>query len=111
MNTKITIKGIHEHEAAEQDKALRNYINDHIKHIDLLLKYVKEPVNVDITLDVHRTHHHHICDIRVHGPRGFEIVVKKEDPEMYKAIDKCLDVVKEEIIRHKDKQVDFKKHK
>ena len=64
---------------------------------------------IDITLDVLKTHHHHVCNIRIHGPHGFEIVVKKEDPEMNKAIDKCIDVVNEEIVRHKDKQIDFKK--
>lgn len=108
MNTNITIKGIHEHEA-EKSKALRNYIEDHLKHIDMLLKYVQEPVHLDITLDVLRTHHHHVCDVRIHGPHGFEIIVKKEDPEMYKAIDRCLDVVNEEIVRYKQKQVDAKK--
>lgn len=107
MNINITIKGIHEHEA-EKDQALRNYINDNLKHLDMLLKYVQEPIYIDITLDVLKTHHHHVCDVRIHGPR-FEIIVKKEDPEMYKAIDKCLDVVNEEIVRHKQKQVSLNK--
>ena len=105
----IVVRGIEEHEAVKLSDSIRNYINDNFGEIEHLLDYVQEPVYVEMAATVSRPHPTNTqFDLRIHGPR-FEIIVKKEGPELYKLIDEVLDLAVQKIIEHKDKQIDFRK--
>lgn len=108
MKKTIVIRGIHDHEA-EKSNSIRNYIEekDFIK-IQKLLDHIKEPVFVNIAIDIHRPHPHHICDMRIHGPH-FEIIIKKEGPELYKVIDEVFDETFNQLVKYKEKQIELRK--
>lgn len=108
MNKTITIRGIHETEATKLSNAIRNYINENFDKQQKLLAYVKEPVYIDVTVDVIKPHPNHIVSFRIHGPH-FEVIIKKEGPEMYKVIDNVLDLITQKLIEHKGKIMDLKK--
>jgi len=104
MNRTITIKGIHDHEA-EHSKSIRNYIEDRLDKLEKLLQFINDPVFLNITIEVSKPHPHHLCDLRIHGPNHLEIIVKKEDPELYKVIDYSLDLAEQEVIKFKEKML------
>ncbi len=104
----IYVRGIEEHEAEKLSHSIRNYINENFGEIDHLLEFVPNPVYINITIDVLKPHPHHGVDLRIHGPH-FEIIVKKDGPELYKIIDGVFDIAKNKIIEHKRKQVDQKR--
>lgn len=108
MNKTITIKGIKESEA-KHSESIRNYIESKMGPIEKLLSYVDDPKFFNFTIDAERTHHHHVADLRIHCPHNFDVIVKKEGPELYKLIDECLDVAREEITEHKRRMVDERK--
>jgi len=109
MNTTIYVRGIHEHEAKKLSDSIRNYINEmDMGRIENLLRKAHEPIFLDITVTVAKPHPHHECDLRIHGPQ-FEIIVKKEGPELYKVIDEVFDETIQRIIKHKEKQDEHNK--
>lgn len=108
MIKKITVRGIHEHEA-ERSQSIRNYIEQKdISKLQKLLEHTKEPVTFEVTVDIHKTHPHHECLVRVYAPH-FEVIVKKENTEAYKAIDEALDQTFRQLAKHKEEQVDKRK--
>lgn len=110
MNTTIYVRGIHESEAQKLSDSIRNYINEiNLPKVEKLLNDSKEPIFTDITITAHRPHPHHECDLRIHGPHNFEIIVKKEGPELYKIIDEVFDECIRKIIQHKEKLIDKRK--
>jgi ribosomal subunit interface protein len=108
MNKTITIRGIDDREADKSD-SLRNYIDDVITgRMDKFLNNLQEPVFLDITVDIVRPHPFHVCSLRIHGPH-FEVIVKKEGPEIYKVIDTVFDETVQQLIKHKEKQLELRK--
>ncbi len=109
MKTTINVRGIHEHEAQKQSDSIRNYINEiSLNRIEKLFEGAQEPIFLNVTIDVKKPHPHHECDLRIHGPH-FEIIIKKEGPELYKVIDEVFDETVQKIIQHKDKEVKSRK--
>ena len=91
MKKNITIRGT-THKEADDSRAIRNYIDENLAKIGHLLDHVKDPVFIDITVDIAKPHPHHQFDFRLHGPH-FEIIVKREGPELYLAIDVVIELI------------------
>jgi len=110
MKLTINVRGIHEHEAKVSDNAIRNYIEQKdLERIKKLFGSLKEPIFINITVDIKKPHPHHACDLRIHSG-GYELIVKKEGPELYKVIDLVFDDAFEQLAKHKEKQIDKLKH-
>lgn len=107
MKKNITIRGA-THKEADDSRSIRNYIDENLAKIGHLLDHVKDPVFIDITVDIAKPHPHHQFDFRLHGPH-FEIIVKKESPELYLAIDEGFDIIARKLIEHKEEKIELRR--
>lgn len=105
MNKNITIRGIDNKEAEKESHSIRNYILDKFAKIDNLLESEKQPINIDVVVTVVKPHPAHQIEIRIRAPH-YHVIVQRENPELYKAIDEALDVAWEQVAKEKRERVD-----
>lgn len=105
MNKTITIRGEDNKEAQSNSNSIQNYVWDKFTKIEKLLSTEQEPINVDIVITIVRPHPSHSVEIRLRAPR-YNIVVKRENPEIYKAIDEALDITWEQMNEEKKERKD-----
>ncbi len=107
MKKNITIRGS-THKESDDSRAIRNYIDENLAKIGYLLDHVKDPVFIDITVTMAKPHPHHCFDFRLHGPH-FEIIVKKESPELYLSIDEGFDIICHKLTEHKKEMISLRR--
>lgn len=105
MEKNITVRGIDNKEASDQSNSIKNYILEKSSKVDNLLSSEQEPINVDIVVTVVKPHPAHTVEIRIRAPH-YNVIVEKQNPELYKAIDEALDVTWEQIAKEKEERKD-----
>ena len=62
-----------------------------------------------MTLEAHREHHYFIAELKVKSAQ-YDLIAKKEGPEMYPMIDYVIHTLEKEIRSAKEKHVSEMKH-
>ncbi|MBD3247869.1 ribosome-associated translation inhibitor RaiA [Candidatus Falkowbacteria bacterium] len=98
---KTQIKGTN----MELTEPIKGYVQQKIDMLDKYLGNLTVQI-ADIEVGVENNHHQHgdifFCEINMAVP-GDLLRVRKVEEDLYKAIDKAKDHMKEMIIKHKDK--------
>lgn len=108
MELSITVRGLEKGEG-ERSAAIRNYLLDKFAHVFTLLEHEQEPIYVDIVVTVLSPHPHHHVEIRIAEPR-YRLIINKEDPELYRAINELMDIVFQKINNHKNELIETARH-
>jgi ribosomal subunit interface protein len=104
MNIRIACRGTIEH--TEQ---LDQHIRKQLAKIIKFFEQEQEPVTIDIVLDGHPNHAHN--SMRLHAIAAkFEVVVSREDQNIYAVVDKVIDIAYETLHKQKEKLVHDKKN-
>jgi len=94
----------------ELTEALKKYAEEKFSALD---KFFDKIIRADVVLS--RDNHHqkgdvNYCECKLEIP-GQDLFVSKDEPNMYKAIDKVSDHLAEELKKHKEKTRSVEKHK
>ncbi len=90
----------------DHSDAIEAYVGDKFAKLESFIKKEeKEPINVDIVLTAARTHHHHEVEVHMRAAH-YSFTVKRENSDLYQAIDKVMDIAYREMQKDKQKQVD-----
>ena len=104
MNIKITFRSM------DHSDAIERYVRE---KIEKLYKFFKrensDSIFISFTLEGHRTHHYFIAELKVKSAQ-YDLIAKKEGPEMYVMIDNVVNIMDKEISREKEKHVSSMKH-
>jgi putative sigma-54 modulation protein len=88
---------------------ITNAISDYIhKKIGAMEKYLHNIVSTQVILEIDKYRHN--VEIIMHSNKKI-FKIKEVDKDLYAAIDKAAERIKELLIRHKDKIVSLKKHR
>jgi len=104
MDFNITVRGL-EKADHERTEGIRNYITDKFARLQKLLLTEQQPVYVDIIVTINSPHPHHQVELRIAEPR-YHLIVKREDAELYRAIDEVLDIGHTKLANHKDELIE-----
>ena len=106
MHVNITIKGL---DGDGKSAAIKNYIIEYFSKIEDFLGCESwAPINVDLVATISALHANHEFELHIRGPH-FKVIVKKDGDDIYKLINRVIDVALEDLHRHKRKMVDKKK--
>ena len=93
-----------EHKGIELTDAIRGYVEDKMTMLEKFADIIK----LDVDLGKQSEHHQHgeiyFCEAHVFVA-GKDFFVKREEDDLYKAIDKVKDHLKNELTTWKDKQI------
>ena len=78
--------------------AIRSYVTSKLERITRHFDHV---IDVNVTLSVEKLRQMAEANVRV---RGRDIFVQSEDADMYAAIDRLIDKLDRQILRHKEKR-------
>ena len=107
MQVSIAIKGL---EGSGKSDSIRNYITETFTKVeDFLNRESWAPITVEMIATVSALHAKHEFEVIIHTGH-FKVIVKKEDTDVYKLINKVMDVVLDQLHEHKRRDVDKKKH-
>lgn len=90
---KITITGRH----FEITPALREYLEEKFSKLE---KYAPDIVNLQVILQMEKRNAILEANVKL---KKFRVNVKEKNRDMYTAIDKVLDILKKQIVRHEKK--------
>ena len=100
MQIKITAKN------TDLTDAIRGYVE---KKFDALDKFFDGIIRADVIVGLESTHHNKgdvfFAECKLEVP-GNDLFVKKEEPSLYKAIDKVKDHLAQQIVKYKEKLKD-----
>ena len=98
----ITIRAV----GMDMTDAIRQYIEDKFPTLE---KYTREIEFIDISVGKEAAHHHKgevfLCSATVQIP-GDVLKIEREEADLYKAIDKVKDHLRETLAQHKERRVD-----
>ncbi len=86
MNKQITFRHM------DHSPVIEEHIHAQLEKINRILEHEREPIYLHIVLDAERVHHHHIVEAGLKSPH-YDLHVKRENPDMYVAIDEVLHVL------------------
>lgn len=93
----------------ELTDAIRTYVEEKILSLE---KYTREIVIVDAVVGKSTSHHHKgdifMCSMNVQIP-GDVLKIEREEDDLYKAIDKVRDHLRETLAQRKERLVDEQK--
>lgn len=101
MHKSITIRGLDDKDA--KTDAIKNYVWDKFQKIEKILKTEQQPIYVDMVITIVSPKPAHVVEMRLRAP-GYTVVVEKENPELYRAIDEVLDLTWQQITQEKEKR-------
>ncbi len=104
MHKRITFRNM-DHVAA-----IENYANDKLVKIEEFLSHEPTPIFIDLILEPSKVHEHHRVELRVKSPH-YEKISNYEGPEFYKILDRVIDVMLQELLQEKEKQLDERNHR
>ncbi len=104
MHKRITFRNM-DHVAA-----IENYANDKLVKIEEFLSHEPTPIFIDLILEPSKVHEHHRVELRVKSPH-YEKISNFEGPEFYKVLDRVIDVMLQELLQEKEKQLDERNHR
>jgi ribosomal subunit interface protein len=94
--------------------AMEKKAQDLMQKVYKFLESEREPIYVHITFSAGRPHAHHEVEVRVKSP-NYEVMVKREGPQLYALLDEVVDLLydqlldaKEKLVRTRRKTDDFK---
>lgn len=103
MQIKITCRG------CEHTPDLDKYIHQKFKRVEEFLKHVRSPISLEVLVEMHNVHQHHIITARLHAP-NYKCMAQHEGPELFAEINEVSDRLIDQVRDHKEKMVDQKKH-
>ena len=80
----------------ESSEAIKRHATEKLSKLQ---KYVRAPIEAEVTLSVDR--HLHCIDVSMTS-RGESYMGREESGDMYASIDSVVDKIKKQLIRHKD---------
>jgi ribosomal subunit interface protein len=100
MELEIVFRGM------EPSEALEKYVS---KYFSKFKKYFgkEDPSSIflNIVLEGHFTHHINIVEARV-KTQHFDVIAKREGPEMYPLVDEVMHIVEQDLRKAKQRKVD-----
>jgi ribosomal subunit interface protein len=100
MELEIVFRGM------EPSEALENYV---AKYFAKFKKYFgkEDPSSIflNVVLEGHLNHHINIVEARI-KTQHFDVVVKREGPEMYPLIDEAMHIVERDLQKAKERKID-----
>jgi putative sigma-54 modulation protein len=104
MQTKITFR------AMDHSDAIERYAHEKIAKLHKFFKKEnQDSVFISMTVESHREHHYSIAELKIKTPQ-YDLIAKKQGPEMYSVIDYVASTMEKEIAQAKEKHVAGKKH-
>lgn len=97
---KINITGHH----VEVTEGIRNHVEDKLKRVK---RHFDKPVEINVTVTVEKQSQK--VDLHMHA-LTHDFHVSKTNSQLYTAIDEAVDVMDQQIKRHKEKINDGRKH-
>lgn len=90
--------------------SIENYANEKLAKIEEFLEHEPTPRYIDLILEPSKVHEHHRVELRVKSPH-YDLVSNYEGPEFYKVLDRVIDVMLQELLQEKQKQLDKRDHR
>jgi ribosomal subunit interface protein len=102
MQKRITFRGM------EHSPVIEQHADEQMSKIVTFLEHEPTPVFIDLVLEAHRHHAHHKVELRIKSP-NYEVISNYEGPDLYKVLDRVLDVAYETLHEKKRQRVDKNK--
>lgn len=105
MHKSLTIRGEDNKHAQSNSDSIKNYVWDKFAKIEKLLASEQEPIHVDIVVTIVKPHPAHKVEMHLRAPR-YNVIVERENPDLYAAINEVLDITWEQISEKKEERED-----
>ncbi len=96
----------------ELTPAIRQYVEEKMMDLEKFATHTLQIMQIDVEVGRDTNHHHkgdvHICSAKVDIP-GDMLKIERSEEDLYKAIDKVRDHLRETLSQRKEKEVDARK--
>ena len=99
MNKQFTFRGM------DHSNTIQEYADEQLQKIEKFLSNEKEPIYIHVIVTAHPNHAHHEAEINVTSPL-LNCSIKREAPDLYRAISETFDIAYDKLTEDKRKLVD-----